>query len=304
MSNRASLAPGSRRGPDVLSSSSQSKYLASSQTAGTSSPSTFSFRPHILLSQDGDKVGFGALLDYSDLNERIDMFREVFTASLEQSIAESERKAEEHAGRLREEDRKLESTRETIERQREELRKIDQTIAYERQADNSARAQLTKLQSSLASLEQRLMEADREKNRLERDFERKTQDRELRRARLIHEIKRNRPELLRFNEKLGCRISAGSEKPGGRGKSTIKFTFNLINPEDWSYEAKFVIDASTSHYKILSHSPAIPQEKLDRCLSDLNTSRALFTFIKRMRAAFKEEIERQRVAQRIARRDA
>lgn len=39
-------------------------------------------------------------------------------------------------------------------------------------------------------------------------------------------------------------------------------------------------------------------------LSELNTSRALFAFIKRMRAAFKEEVERQRLAQNHARRNA
>jgi hypothetical protein len=55
-------------------------------------------------------------------------------------------------------------------------------------------------------------------------------------------------------------------------------------------------------FKVLSHSPAIPQEKLDDLVSDLNSSRALFTFIKRMRVAFKEEIERQRLAQKAARK--
>jgi hypothetical protein len=101
----------------------------------------------------------------------------------------------------------------------------------------------------LTSLEQRLAEAEKERNRLQTNLDKKMQERESRKARLLNEVKRNRPELLRFNEKLGCRVSAGSEKPGGKGASTIKFTFNLINPDDYSYEAKFVIDASKSNYK-------------------------------------------------------
>jgi hypothetical protein len=66
-------------------------------------------------------------LDYSTLNERIELFREVFTASLDQTIAEFEMKTNDHASRMREEVRRSESTKETIERQREELRKLDQS---------------------------------------------------------------------------------------------------------------------------------------------------------------------------------
>jgi seryl-tRNA synthetase len=122
-------------------------------------------------------------------------------------------------------------------------------IASERQADGSAVSQLNLLQTSRASLSQRLTEAEEERDRLQAKLELKLNDRNTRKARLVNEVKRNRPELLRFNEKLGCRISAGAEK-GGKAKSTmIKFTFNLINPDDWKYEAKFVIDASKANYQ-------------------------------------------------------
>lgn len=97
---------------------------------------------------------------------------------------------------------------------------------------------------------QRLTEAEEERDRLQASLDQKMKERDVRKARLVSEVKRNRPELLRFNEKLGCRISAGNEKSTGKQKSTtIKFTFNLINPDDWKYEAKFVIDASKSNYK-------------------------------------------------------
>jgi hypothetical protein len=122
-------------------------------------------------------------------------------------------------------------------------------IASERQADSSAQSQLSLLQQSRASLLQRLTEAEEERNRLKAKLDHKMHDRDTRKARLLTEVKRNRPELLRFNEKLGCRISAGGSDKSGKAKSTtIKFTFNLINPDDWRYEAKFVIDASKSNY--------------------------------------------------------
>lgn len=110
-------------------------------------------------------------------------------------------------------------------------------------------SQLSLLQTSQASLIQRLTEAEEERNRLKAKLDHKMHDRETRKERLLTEVKRNRPELLRFNEKLGCRISAGSDKSGKAKSTTIKFTFNLINPDDWKYEAKFIIDASRSNYQ-------------------------------------------------------
>lgn len=110
---------------------SSSQNLSSSQSAGTSSQPAFTFRPHVLLSQGGgddDKAGSSKpLLDYSDLNQRIEIFREVFLASTEQTIAELERKAAENASRMREETRRLESTKDAIERQREEQDRLHQS---------------------------------------------------------------------------------------------------------------------------------------------------------------------------------
>lgn len=123
MSARASLAPGSaRRGPSLFSSS-----LASSQTAGPSSQSIFSFRPHVLLSQGANNDTSGPLLDYSDLTDRIEVFKEVFLAQTGQAIEELKRTSEEHASRLREEEKKVELTKEAIERQREEQKKMYQS---------------------------------------------------------------------------------------------------------------------------------------------------------------------------------
>lgn len=128
-------------------------------------------------------------------------------------------------------------------------RDVYAAIASERQADSSAISQLNLLQTSRASLNQRLTEAEEERDRLQTKLQIKLNDRDSRKTRLVNEVRRNRPELLRFNEKLGCRISAGSDKSGRARSTTIKFTFNLINPDDWKYEARFVIDANKANYQ-------------------------------------------------------
>jgi hypothetical protein len=115
MSARASLAP--RRGPGALSSS-----LASSQNA---SSSTYSFRSHILLG--GNKDQEGPLLDYSDLIERIEIFKELFEAQSSQAIKELESVSDEHAGRLREEKRHIDLTKKAIDQSKEEQKNLYQS---------------------------------------------------------------------------------------------------------------------------------------------------------------------------------
>lgn len=87
-------------------------------------------------------------------------------------------------------------------------------VAAERQAEGSAQTQLSQLQASRASLAQRLAEAEAERDKLQAVLDRKARSREARRHQLTVQVKRNKPELLRFNEKLGCRVSAGGDKAG------------------------------------------------------------------------------------------
>lgn len=118
MSARASLAPGSRKGPSVLSSS-----INSSQSASTSSQSTFSFRPHILSQSEHD----GPLLDYSDLSERIDIFKQLFEAQSSQVIKELESASIEHASRLRDEQRNIDLTKKAIDQSKEDQKNLYQS---------------------------------------------------------------------------------------------------------------------------------------------------------------------------------
>lgn len=120
MSARASMAPGTRRGPSAFSSS-----LSSSQSASTSSQPVFSFRPHVLLSHVNGSNKEN-LLDYTDLTDRIEMFKEVFLAQSEQTMQALQRASEEHNGKLREEKRNMEMTKEAIEKQKDEQRKTYQ----------------------------------------------------------------------------------------------------------------------------------------------------------------------------------
>lgn len=246
------------------------------------------------------------MLDYSELNERIEIFKELINIHLDQSTIEMERKRDDHKRTLQDERNHVNAVKDGVERQKEEQKALYQTVASERQAESSAQSQLALLQASRTSLAQRLAEAESERDSLQATLERKKHSFEQRKNRLTQQVRKNRPELIRFNEKLGCRVSAGHHDPSststmsefGRSsnRSIIKFTFNLIDPDDWSYEANFVIDASRSQYKIISAKPALPPDELETLLADLNRSRALFTFIKRIRSAFKQQVERQKQA--------
>lgn len=119
----------------------------------------------------------------------------------------------------------MDNVRTHIERQKDEQKLLYHTVASERQAESSAQAQLAQLQASRASLAQRLADAEAERDKLQASLERKVQSYEARRHQLAAQVKRNRPELLRFNEKLGCRVSAGSSDASGKsefGKAIIE----------------------------------------------------------------------------------
>jgi hypothetical protein len=127
MSYRHSIAPSSRRGQEMLNSSLS---LSSSQLAGPSSQSAFSFRPHILLSQGHNNIGNRPMLDYSDLTERIETFKEIFSSKTEQMMQDMHHNQTNYSSRLREEKRNIESTEEAIERQREEQKKLNQSESH------------------------------------------------------------------------------------------------------------------------------------------------------------------------------
>lgn len=223
-------------------------------TASMAGPlSTFSFKPHILLSDitNDDKGRRAPLLDYSDLNERIEIFKELFNMHLDSTASEIEKNSQEHARSVGDEQRNVDLVKERIERQKDEQKSLYQTVAAERQAESSAQSQLALLQASRASLAQRLTEAETERDKLQATLKRKKDEYEGRKSRLAQQVRRNKPELQRFNEKLGCRVSAGNGN-AGQDRSIIKFTFNLLDPNDWTYEANFVIDASRSQYKSAS----------------------------------------------------
>ncbi|PWN37877.1 uncharacterized protein FA14DRAFT_142518 [Meira miltonrushii] len=281
---------------------SSSVSLSASQFGPSSGQNStgFTFKPHVLLSGINEESGRGkrAILDYSQLNDRIEIFKELMNAHLDQVTNEMEDKRDQHQSTMQDQQSHVNAIKEGIEKQKDDQKTLYQTVAAERQAESSAQSQLALLQASRTSLGQRLTEAEAERDTLQASLEKKKRAFEQRKQRLTQQVRRNRPELIRFNEKLGCRVSADASKSSNR--SVIKFTFNLIDPDDWSYEANFVIDASRSQYKIVSAKPALPNEDLQRMLADLNKSRALFTFIKSMRSAFKQEIEKQKHAKKSA----
>jgi kinetochore protein Spc25, fungi type len=303
-SNRKSMI-GGKHSSSVSLSASQFGHSSSGQNS-----TGFTFKPHVLLSGIDEEMGRGkrAILDYSQLNDRIEIFKELMNAHLDQVTGEMESKRDQHQSTMRDQQSHVNAIKEGIEKQKDEQKTLYQTVAAERQAESSAQSQLALLQASRTSLGQRLTEAEAERDTLQASLEKKKRSFEQRKQRLNQQVRRNRPELMRFNEKLGCRVSAGhqpdpsnstfTDASKSSNRSIIKFTFNLIDPDDWSYEANFVIDASRSQYKIVSAKPALPSEDLQRMLADLNKSRALFTFIKSMRSAFKQQIEKQKHAKK------
>ena len=118
----------------------QPMSLSSSQSSGPSLQSTFAFRPHVLLQtqERGRKPDGTPLLDYSDLAERIEVFKELFSAQSDHMMQGLKRSTDEHESQLRDERRNVELTREAIDRQREEQKKLYQSELHWRRGRDIA----------------------------------------------------------------------------------------------------------------------------------------------------------------------
>lgn len=124
MNSRSSIAPSKQA---ALRSSRASVYKSNT---GTSSTHAFSLRPHLLfggLASDGtDEDVQKPSLDYSDLTERIELFKELFVAHMKQYTSDIERNKLDHLHFMDSHRRNAEIVQDQIEKQKD-----DQKVLYQ-----------------------------------------------------------------------------------------------------------------------------------------------------------------------------
>ncbi|KIS68352.1 uncharacterized protein UMAG_10442 [Mycosarcoma maydis] len=258
---------------------------------GTSAPSNAEMRKVY-----ADLENNNAVFDFSSIVSAVKTFSTRFRAYTENAISNiHDDKAEFDANRM-EHRNQLTTLEREIEDTKASQGELWDTIAKERDQDAKLRARQQTLQAQKASVTQRCNELQAEITELRQNLEKKKEAKELQREKLKAQIDKNGPELRLLEAKTGC--SVVPTKVGDQ----LKFTFNLMNADDWSKEYHFTIDVSSSRYKITSVSPKLDTSLQESLLQELNSTRKFYTFVKKMRAALRAQVEKERLEARDAAR--
>lgn len=234
------------------------------------------------------------VFDFSSIVSAVKTFSTRFRAYTENAISNiNDDKAEFDANRM-EHRNQLSTLDREIEDAKASQGDLWETIAREREQDASLRSRQQALQSQKASLTQRCNELQAEIAELRQNLEKKKQAKQSQREKLKEQINKNGPELRLLEFKTGCSIQP--TKVGDQ----LKFIYNLMNADDWSQECHFTIDVSSSKYKLTSLSPKFDASLQDSLLQELNSTRKFYTFVKKMRAALRAQVEKERLEARDA----
>ncbi|CCF51367.1 hypothetical protein NDA11_002149 [Ustilago hordei] len=255
---------------------------------GTGAPSNAEMRK-VYADLDNNTV-----FDFSSIVSAVKTFSTRFRAYTENAISNiNDDKAEFDANRM-EHRNQLSTLDREIEDAKASQGDLWETIAREREQDASLRSRQQALQSQKASVTQRCNELQAEIAELRQNLEKKKQAKELQREKLKEQINKNGPELRLLESKTGCSIQP--TKVGDQ----LKFIYNLMNADDWSQECHFTIDVSSSKYKLTSLSPKLDASLQGSLLQELNSTRKFYTFVKKMRAALRAQVEKERLEARDA----
>ncbi|CAG8547973.1 2692_t:CDS:2 [Dentiscutata heterogama] len=115
--------------------------------------------------------------------------------------------------------------------------------------------------------------------KVEEDIKQQREAIEVKRALLETQLSRNLPELGIFTNKLALTMESVRD-------DVINFIFTCIYENNSSRSCYFTIDVGETEYKVIECNPMV--EELDKLVSQLNTSRDFFSFLKKMRQGFRK----------------
>ncbi|CAG8627448.1 42046_t:CDS:2, partial [Gigaspora margarita] len=116
--------------------------------------------------------------------------------------------------------------------------------------------------------------------KVEGDIKQQREVIEVKRALLETQLSQNLPELSIFTNKLALTMDRVQVD------DMINFTFTCIYGNNSSRSCCFTIDVGKTKYKVIECNPML--EELDELVSQLNTSRDFFSFLKKMRQGFRK----------------
>ncbi|TIB08066.1 hypothetical protein E3P92_03656 [Wallemia ichthyophaga] len=160
-----------------------------------------------------------------------------------------------------------------IERERQEVQEMkDQISNYMREM----RSHSTNRDGLIAEIEEYRERINKHKDMIE--SEKKTLD---------GQAAKNAPELAFFEQKLGLKLRSNK-------LDCIFLAFSQIDDRQPDRQFSIELDLSEPEYKVVSCNPR--PDELDLLLHELNSSRGFYTFIKRIRGAFRGVVVKEKHA--------
>ncbi|ODV80131.1 uncharacterized protein CANTADRAFT_25843 [Suhomyces tanzawaensis NRRL Y-17324] len=156
-----------------------------------------------------------------------------------------------------------ENLRGALEGLRAQRDKVDELIRKQEQLVD----QRNELQQLVSELQKSIQESTHELERSEKS--------------LTTQIRRDYPELLKFEQYLGLRIEAVSI-------DLIRFVFTNIDTNDFDREFWIQVNVGSETYKVGPSNPEVSPEQLTKLETDFNAHKELVRFLKAARNLFKE----------------
>ncbi|KAE8230750.1 hypothetical protein CF326_g4242 [Tilletia indica] len=289
-----------------LPSSSSSQQ----QQPGTSSQQPLPPQPIVRLSRVASDL-YHPSLDFASLQARIRAYNSAFDAYVSDQLLLTEQDKTDARTELAERQDKIRAVRRELEQQSRSQRELWDTVNDERAQDKRLKNALAILTSQHAALSDQLADTQAERAEVQTRLESRRRVKQAQRNQLQAQRAQNAPELANLQRVLGCRIERRAPKVATNSSSLsggeyVRFSFGLLarpalssregvasrGMEEQDDEAWFVLDVSKPTYEVPEHFPPLPPTALANLLSELNSTRALYSFIKQMREALREETER------------
>ncbi|RDX46514.1 hypothetical protein OH76DRAFT_1406821 [Lentinus brumalis] len=155
----------------------------------------------------------------------------------------------------------------------------------EQEEKKESEASVATFRRQLASIKEKCASLDAEIELHRRNVTNLMRERKREESILNAHASRTHPEVAACEDRLKCAIE-------GIDKDKILVRFSHIDPDDRKAEFTFVLDVSSRAYKVPTTTPYLPI--LPLLLDELNASRDIYAFMRRMRQAFCELVEQGR----------
>ncbi|RIB24967.1 chromosome segregation protein Spc25-domain-containing protein [Gigaspora rosea] len=205
--------------------------------------------------------------NYEDINNYADIVKKSLTLKKQQwqnNLASEKSNIARHNEEIKSFEKKQKSLIATLDKEKKEIHKLQAEVSNLKVEENTVNERKNFL----------VMQIDA----MKKEIQKQRDSIVAKQLSLEAQLSKNEPELKRFVDRLAFTME-------GARDDAITFTFTCIYENDSSQPCSFTLNV-VPIYTVLECNP--PLDQIEELVSQLNTSRDFYTFVKRIRLAFRE----------------